>query len=351
MTRQRIAVLAFAGVLAAGGGGVVYQKQQSQASITKSAIKTAVVRRTTFDKTISSSGKTKAKKAVDLKFQTSGKLTWVGVKEGDNVSAYQAIASLDSREVRKNLEKALRDYSSERNDFEETWRVTYKGTSNPDSALTDTVKRILQKNQWDLEKAVLDVELKHLSFEYATLVTPISGIVTQVDIPIAGVNITPATAVFQVVDPNSLVFEASVDEVDVGVVTLGSEATVMLDAYPNTPFAGSISSIAYAAKASSGGATVFPVEIAITATSSSTFRIGLNGDVSIRTSTISGALVVPAEAIRDEGDKSFLYKKLGTGYTKVYVKVGDRSDSSVVITSGVDEGDEIVVKGFTGIQK
>lgn len=351
MTRNRIAALTLAGVLAAGGGGVVYQKQQAQVSVTKSAIKTAVVRRTTFDKTITSSGKTKAKKAVDLKFQTSGKLTWVGVKEGDFVSAYQSIASLDSREVRKNLEKALRDYSSERNDFEETWRVTYKGTSNPDSALTDTVKRILQKNQWDLEKAVLDVELKHLSFEYATLVTPISGIVTQVDTPVAGVNITPATAVFQVVDPDSLVFEASVDEVDVGVVALGSEATVMLDAYPNTPFSGSISSIAYAAKASSGGATVFPVEIAIAASSSSTLRIGLNGDVSIRTSTIPDALVVPSEAIRDDGDKSFLYKKLDNGYTKVYVEVGDRSDSGVVIRSGVDEGDEIVVKGFTGIQK
>lgn len=351
MTRQRIAVLALAGVLAAGGGGVAYQKQQTQANVTKSSVKTAVLRRTTFDKTITSSGKTKAKKAVDLKFQTSGTLTWVGVKEGDLVSAYQAIASLDSREVRKNLEKALRDYSSERNDFEETWRVTYKGVSNPDSALTDTVKRILQKNQWDLEKAVLDVELKHLSFEYATLITPISGIVTQVDTPVAGVNITPATAVFQVVDPDSLVFEASVDEVDVGVVSLGSEATVMLDAFPDTPFIGSISSIAYAAKNSSGGATVFPVEIALPASASPSLRIGLNGDVSIRTSTLPDALVVPAEAIRDEGEKWFVYKKTGTKYTKVYVEVGDRNDNGVEIRSGVEVGDEVVVKGFTEILK
>lgn len=351
MTKRRIAVLALAGVLAAGGGGVVYQKQQAQASITKSAIKTAVVRRTTFEKTITSSGKTKAKKAVDLKFQTSGKLTWVGVKEGDHVSAFQAIASLDSREVQKNLEKALRDYASERNDFEEMWRVTYKGTSNPDSALTDTVKRILQKNQWSLDKAVADVELKNLSVEYATLMTPIAGIVTQVDTPVAGVNITPATAVFQVVDPDSLVFEASVDEVDVGAVALGREATVMLDAYPNAPFTGSISSIAYAAKASSGGATVFPVEIAISASASSPLRIGLNGDVSIRTSTISDALIVPAESIREEGDKWFVYKKSGTGYNKVFVEVGDRSDSGVVIRSGVGEGDEVVVKGFTSLPK
>lgn len=350
MTKRKIATLALAGLLAAGGGGVAYTKKQ-QSVDTASVVKTAVVTRATFTKTVASSGKTKASRTAELKFQTSGKLIWVGVKEGDHVSAYQAIASLDSREVRKNLEKALRDYSSERNDFEETWRVTYKGMSNPDSALTDTVKRILQKNQWDLEKAVLDVELKHLSFEYATLVTPIAGIVTQVDTPVAGVNITPATAVFEVVDPDSLVFEASVDEVDVGVVAIGHDATVMLDAYPNTPFEGHISAIAYAAKSSSGGATVFPVEIAITSTSSSTLRIGLNGDVSIRTSTLPDALIVPAESIRDEGDKWFVYKKTGTGYTKIFVDIGDRSDSNVVITSGVEEGDEIVVKGFANIQK
>ena len=173
MTKRQIATLALAGVLAAGGGGVAYQKQQVQMVTKNFSIKTEVVRRMIFEKTITSSGKTKAKKSVDLKFQTSGKLTWVGVKEGDRVTAYQAIASLDSREVQKNLEKALRDYSSERNDFEETWRVTYKGMKNPDTALTDTVKRILEKNQWDLEKAVLDVELKHLSLEYSSLLSPI----------------------------------------------------------------------------------------------------------------------------------------------------------------------------------
>lgn len=349
MTRRRIAVLTLAGVLAATGGGVAYSKQQ-QTVKTTSSIHTAVAKRATFTKTVTSSGKTKATRTVELKFQTSGKLTWVGVKEGDRVNAYQAIAKLDVREVQKNLEKALRDYSAQRNDFEELWRVTYKGMKDPRDALTDTVKRILEKNQWSLDKAVADVELKNLSVEYATLVTPIAGIVTQVDTPVAGVNITPATAVFEVVDPESILFEASVDEVDVGVVALGSEATVMLDAYPNTPFSGSISRVAYTAKASSGGATVFPVEIAI-ASSSSPLRIGLNGDVSIRTSTLPDALVVPAEAIRDEGDTWFVYKKTGSGYTKEFVEIGDRSDSGVVIKSGLEEGDNVVIKGFTNLPK
>jgi len=348
MTRRRIAVLALAGVLAAGGGGVAYSKQQ-QAVKTASAVQTAMVKRATFTKTIASSGKTKATRTAELKFQTSGKLTWVGVKEGDRVTAYQAIATLDAREVQKNLENELRDYTKQRNDFEEMWRVTYKGTKDPQTALTDTVKRILEKNQWDLDKAILDVEVKHLSVEYATLTTPIAGIVTRVDTPVAGVNITPATAVFEVVDPDSLVFEASVDEVDAAGISIGRMATVTLDAFPVTPFSGSVSNIAFSAKTSSGGATVFPVEVAIASVSA--IRIGMNGDVAITTETQEDALVILTEAVRENGKGSFVYKKEGKTYKKVPVELGARNDGEVVVVSGLTEGDEVVVKGFTNLPK
>lgn len=348
MTRRRIAALVLAGVLAAGGGGLAYTKQQ-QATKTASAVQTTAVKRTMFTKTVTSSGKTKATRAAELKFQTSGKLTWVGVKEGDRVSAYQAIAKLDVREVQKNLEKALRDYAAERNDFEEMWRVTYKGTKNPQTALTDTVKRILEKNQWDLEQAVADVELKHLSVEYATLITPIAGIVTRVDTPVAGVNITPATAVFEVVDPVSLVFEASVDEVDAANIAIGHKVTVTLDAFADSPISGSVSKIAFAAKTSSGGATVFPVEVSIA--TSSGVRIGMNGDVAIESDTHADVLVIPSEAVREEEKWSYVYKKEGKTYKKTPVELGSRSDGEVVVRSGLTEGDEVVIKGFTNLPK
>lgn len=348
MTRNRIAALTLAGVLAAGGGGVAYTKKQQSANIA-SAVKTAVVKSATFTKTIASSGKTKATRTAELKFQTSGKLTWVGVKEGDRVKAYQAIAQLDVREVRKNLEKALRDYSAERNDFEEMWRVTYKGTKDPNSALTDTVKRILEKNQWDLEQAVTDVELKHLSVEYASLVTPIAGIVTRVDSPIAGVNITPATAVFEVVDPDSLVFEASVDEVDAANLAIGKTAIITLDAFPDMPFSGTISKIAFTAKTSSGGATVFPVEVAIASVSA--IRIGMNGDVVINADIQENTLIIPSEALRENSSESYVYKKQGKTYTKTKIVLGSRSEGEAVVTSGILEGDEVVVKGFDKLPK
>lgn len=346
--KKRIRYIVIAVIALVVVGGVVFSRQKA-AVAQKQAIVTQPAKRATFSKTVSSSGKVKAKKAVELKFQTSGKLTWVGVKEGDRVVPYQAIASLDSREVQKNLEKALRDYSAERNDFEETWRVEYRGLDNPQEALTDTVKRILEKNQWDLEKAVLDVELKHLSVEYGTLTTPIGGIVTRVDMPYAGVNITPATAVFEVIDPDSLTFEAAIDEVDVGAIVKGKAATVTLDAFPERLFEGTVSYISYSAVTSSGGATVFPVEITIA--KADNLRIGLNGDVSIEVNVEEERLIVPLDAIREDGEGSFVYRKDNGSYRKTPVEVGQTNETDAVVLSGLAQGDEVVVKGFTELPK
>ena len=329
--------------------GAVLYVQNRRTSTKNGPIQTARVKRADFVKRVSSSGKTKADKSVDLKFQTSGKLSWVSVKEGDTVAAFQAIAGLDPREVQKNLEKELRDYSNERNDFEEMWRVTYQGRSNPNDALTDTVKRILQKNQWDLEQAVLDVELKHLSVEYATLVTPIAGIVTHIDTPVAGVNITPATAVFSIADPTTLVFEANVDEIDVGSLTVDQETVITLDAYPQATFSGTVSYISLVSEQSSGGATVFPVKIAFEKPRE--LRIGLNGDIAIDVEFVKEALLVPREAIREDKKGNYVYRKAGKNYEKVSIVAGSQNEDDVVVQNGLSDGDVVVTKGFTSVPK
>lgn len=328
--------------------GIALWQQYSANQRSVASVSTAKVKRGTFIKSISSSGKTKADKSADLKFQTSGKLAWVGVKEGDMVKAGQVIATLDNREVQKNLEKALRTYSSERNDYEQTWRVTYDG-KQPNDAFNDTIKRILQKNQWDLDKAVLDVELQSLAVEFAALASPITGIVTHIDTPVAGVNITPASAVFSVADPKSLVFDANVDETEVGSLSMNQPAEIRLDAFSESTFSGKVSYISYASETSAGGATVFPVKIAFDEPQN--LRIGLNGDISIEVAREPDVLMVPIESIREDSDGTFVYRKTKTGYAKTRITTGQRNESSIVVTSGLSSGDTVVTKGFSSIPK
>ena len=224
-------------------------------------------------------GKIKAEKKVDLKFAASGKLIWVGVKVGDRVKRGQAIASLDRRELEKRLRKEMNDYLSERWDFEQT-QDNYQ-ESKERHLLTDAIKRILDKAQFDLDNAVLDVEIAKLAVEYTAITSPIDGIVTRVDQPVAGVNITPATAVFAIADPNSLYFEAEADEEEVVQIKEGMKGKIILDAYPDREVDSQITLVEFA-PISEKGAPTYAVHCRLPKNPEFNLRLEMNGEIQIQ---------------------------------------------------------------------
>lgn len=303
--------------------------------------KTYTVARKTIKKNLTISGKVDAQEKATLRFQTSGRLIWVGVKEGDTINKYQAIAQMDAREVQKNLEKALRDYAKERNDFEESWRVTYSGRSNPNDALTDTVKRILQKNQWDLERSVLDVELKNLSVEYSTLFTPIAGIVTSVGSPFSGVNITPSQAEFTVINPSSLYLSVLPDQTEVAQLSASSSAEITFDSYPDQKVTGIVKSIAFAPKP--GESTiVYEAKVTFPLDTSNKYRIGMSADATFTLGEKTNVLVVPASAIKKDKDVRYVIRVIGDKRQKTIISAGEEYEEGVEILSGLADGDVIV---------
>lgn len=300
-------------------------------------IKTDVVKSEDLSKIVSASGKITSEEVVELKFQTSGLLAWVGVKEGDQVQTWQAVAQLDTQEMQKTLEKYLHDYSKERNDFEQDLQGTYR-----DQIVTDTIKRILEKNQWDLDKAVLDVELKDIALKFATLVSPISGIVTKVETPVAGVNITPATAVFKVANPEKMVFEANIDEADISGITTGLPAKISLDAYPEETFEGNLGKVSFSSVTTSGGGTAFPTQISLPVNDNFRFKIGMNGDVDITLQTRKNVLAISSEAIFEKEGRNFVWLIKNGKATKREVKLGLVTSEKTQILEGLLEGDKVV---------
>ncbi len=300
---------------------------------------TAKVQKEDLTDTVSASGTIQAENQVELKFQTSGLLSWVGVKEGDKVRKWQAIASLDKRELEQTLLKTLRDYSKERNDFEESSQVTYK-----DQIVTDTIKRILEKNQWDLDKAIADVEIKNLAVKLATIATPIEGIVTHIDSSVAGVNITPATATFTIADPSKMKFIANVDEGDIGKVKVGQKITLVLDAYFDQEIEGEVGKIAFASTTTKGGGTAYPIEVYLPENKDLQFKVGMNGDLEIIISGVKDVLTIPSEAITEKEDKKFIRVIEGRQIKEVEVETGLTTDTKTQITKGLTEGETVIVR-------
>ncbi len=298
---------------------------------------TAQVKRGDLTKTLTLSGKIEAEEKVTLTFQTSGRLSWVGVKEGDQVKKYQAIASLDKRELQKKLERYLNDYRKTRNDFDQITKDDYQN-----QIITDKIKRILEKSQADLNKSVIDVELQALAMEYATIWSPIDGIVTKITSAWPGLDTTLANpAKFEIVNPQSLYFSASVEQAELKDIKEGMEGTLVLDAYPQKVINGQIKQISFSPKEGETG-TVYEIKFTFEADNHDySYRLGMTGDLTLTIAKKENVLFLPLTFVKEEADKKFVKVKKNGRWEKVYITTGLETEEAIEIVSGLTENEVV----------
>ena len=302
-----------------------------------------VVKRQDLTETLSLSGEIDAKEKADVKFQTTGLLSWVGVKEGDFVKKYQVLASLDKRELQNSMSQLLNDYMDERWDFEQgeadnkDWR-----TRGMTDTARDTVKRTLERNQFALNNAVLDVEAKDLAMKFANIWTPIEGVVTHIDVPTPGTFITSAGAVFTVVNPKTLYFSATADQTEVVNFQSGTAGQIVLESFPDTETAGVVDSISFAPKEGESG-TVYELKMTVDTAKigEDKLKMGMTGDANFITREIKGALAVPEAYIEKRNGKTYVTKLTRMIEEEIEIKIGQAIEGMVEIKEGLNEGDTI----------
>jgi RND family efflux transporter MFP subunit len=328
-------ILSLVIVAVVAGGGYWYYKQQ-QAN--KPVITFKQVEQKNLTKTLDVSGKVDAGEKARLRFLAGGKLTYLGVKAGDTVKKWQTLARIDVRTLQKQLEVDLNTYMRERWDWEQTLDDT------KDRALPKREVRSKDKEQWNLEDTVTAVEIRDIAIRDANLTSPINGIVTVAPTTVPGVQMTAADY-FEVIDPTTLKFIATVDETDIAQVKLGQAARLELDAFPDEFNDVTVSYIAYTSSQTST-ATVFLVEFTLDPTrfGLDRVRLGMNGDVSITIDTRQNVLTIPLEATRERDGKTYVDVKTGEDtFEERAIEVGMETDDDVEVISGLTLQDSIVI--------
>lgn len=300
-------------------------------------IATVTVKKTKIVQSVTASGTVDSATTVDLTFLSGGKLSYVGAKKGDTVSVGKTIAALDQRSMQKTLSQTLIDYSKQRNTFEQLSDLNLDHT--PQNALNDSMKRILENNQYDLNKAVNSVELQQLVIEQSVISSPIAGIVTRADAEIAGLNIAPTTT-WSIADPDNLVINIDVDEADIGKIKIGQEINSTFDAYPNQTIPLRVSFVDFASHKSDTGGTVYTVKANLPKNNDKAYRIGMAGDVEIIINQKNDVLTIPLSSLIDD---SHVYVKSGKTFSKRKITTALQSDTDTEVTSGLKEGEEIAL--------
>lgn len=307
----------------------------------KKKVDSYTVKREDLKEILTLSGQIDASEKATLKFQTSGRLAWVGVKEGDYVKKYQTLASLDQRDVKNRMQKYLNAFVSQRLTFEQTKDDYWNKQYDLSESIRKSAERTLQDSQYDLNNSVLDVELQNLSLEYANLWTPIEGIVTHVSVPFAGVNITPAGADFEVVNPKTLFFSVAAEQGDVISLKEGDTGDISFDAYPERKFKATLYYVSFSPKEGETG-TVYELRLKLDERAQKLgLKLAMTGDIDFLIKQEKNVLSAPSSFIKKDRKGDYVYVGKPDKKVKKYIDISAEIDGKYVITGGLQEKDII----------
>ena len=148
----------------------------------------------------------------------------------------------------------------------------------------------------------------------------------------------------QLPDLSKLKAKVNINEVDISQVTKGLKVQIRPDAFSDSIFTGTVTTVANLAqnKDNNSKIKVFPIEIVIDQYNK-TLLPGLTVSCRIIVDEINDVCYVPLEALHVEGDKSYVFKKTVAGYDKVMVQTGPTNSDYVIIEEGLDEGDKVAL--------
>lgn len=302
---------------------------------------TAEVKKTNIVKTITASGEIKSDEEVELSFPVSGKLVNLSVKKNDPVKKGAYLGSLDKRQLQMQVESALRDYSKTRWDFDEANKETYK-----DTIITDTIRRVLDKYQFDLDKAVLDVEIANFAKNNADLYSPINGVVTDVYTHEGMSVIGGVTPILTVANPEKMFFIAKIVETNIAEITVSQDVVVTLDAFEEKQIKGKVIEIDHAATISPNEGIKY-YEVKVFLDDLNRVKLDMSGDVKVVTASRSDVLTIPSIAIQKKNDKKIVEVLDGKQIIQKQISTGIRGDGGVIeILSGLNEGEKVIISGI-----
>jgi HlyD family secretion protein len=299
------------------------------------------------------------------KFQVKSKISGIVrralVQVGDTVKAGDPLfeiapdpTPLEVSEVDRRVESATASFKRAESDFQRSTELAASGVL-PRSDV-DQKKESYELARVALFKAQQDRELTRrgrlgVGGQESIIRAPAAGTVltravNEGDPIVPLTSYQPGTEMATVADMSDLIFKGTVDEIDVGKLSVGMQARIKVGALPTDIVTGSVQRIAPQAQQKEG-ATLFDVEIELDPGQKIILRAGYsaNADVIIREK--KDVLVLPERLVtfEDGGKKTFVEVPGADPKAepkKVDVKTGISDGLNVEIVSGLKKGEKVV---------
>jgi HlyD family secretion protein len=154
-----------------------------------------------------------------------------------------------------------------------------------------------------------------------------------------GEEVRSGMPIVDVVNPASMRVRAKVNQADITDIKPGLPVRIGLDAYPSLAFTGRLVQISPLAVTSALSPKVrsFIALIAVDGSHPSLMP-DLTASLDVELAHEGGALVVPRDALKFDGEQVFVRVQRGTGFADQQVTVGRMNAHEAIVTSGLAEG-------------
>lgn len=134
----------------------------------------------------------------------------------------------------------------------------------------------------------------------------------------------------------------AVDEIDIGVVSAGQNASVTLDAFAGEVFSAEVTHISHIGTPS-GSITTYAVELTLQA--DERLLEGMNGSATVVAQQKENVLLIPVEAIFEDTTGVYVYVQVADGTERRDIVTGLSDGTYAEIVSGLKEGDVVQYQG------
>jgi membrane fusion protein, macrolide-specific efflux system len=155
-----------------------------------------------------------------------------------------------------------------------------------------------------------------------------------------------SSAFLTLIDFNSLEVKVGFTEADAGKVKAGQPVTVTFDSLTNTRLTGTVRTIDITGTTVSNVVTYYGYITLTNLPTDGSVKPDMTATVSVVVASAPNVISVPTAAVSSRGTTGTVNVEVGNDPTKTtptQVQIGLRGDSAVEITSGLKEGDKLVI--------
>jgi len=306
-----------------------------------------------IQQTLSLSGALRAVDISSVKARVAAEVREIPVREGDAVRAGQIVARMDVTEFQARVDQARGTLNAARAQLD-------IATKNRDNNRALVEKGFISKNAFDnsasqyataeanveAAKGALDVVQKLVND--TVIRSPIAGVVAMRYVQ-AGEKVSADNKLLDIVNLQKMELEAAVPTNDITNVAIGQRVTLRIEGLPQT-IEGKVVRINPATQSGSRSVLVY-VQIA---NPQNQLRSGMFAEAQLILKTKTGVLALPQNAIRKDGNGTYVYVVEGGVLARKPVTIGmsgrTNDDYMTEVLSGIDFGTQVIGTDMGSLQ-